>query len=294
MWFKVDDKLWGHPKWMALPAGARALWVTAGSYCASNETDGHVPASMLAVLGARRRDAQALVEAGLWDVAQPDASQNSATSQPDASQTSANALTSTQPNRRAVRGAYEARARGYQFHDWADYQPTKAQVRAERDAAKERQRKWREARQSRRDNAVSNGVTNGVTNAVSNAAPTRPDPTPPTPPSPNTSPTSPTPTSAHADGESDFTTFWALYPRKVNRTAATTAWRRTTRTHHAADILAGLRQQLPNLEARDAQYVPHPDAWLRKERWLDDPGEPERDPWAHLPSLSPDTPDATA
>lgn len=250
MWFKVDDKLWSSPKWLAASPRARALWVSAGSYCADQLTDGVVTASVLRLFGVRTVVAEELVKVGLWERVDD----------------------------------------GYRFHDWADWQRTKAQVKADRDATKERQQKWREARQSRRDKTVSNGVTDGVINT----AQTRPDQTPPTPPSANTSPTSPTPTSADADGENDFTTFWALYPRKVNRTAATTAWRRTTRTHPAADILTGLRQQLPALEARDVQYVPHPDAWLRKERWLDDPTEPERDPWAHLPSLGPGTPDATA
>ena len=31
-WFKVDDRLHAHPKWLALPKGARALWITAGSW----------------------------------------------------------------------------------------------------------------------------------------------------------------------------------------------------------------------------------------------------------------------
>ena len=35
-WFRVDDHLYSHPKWLALPKGSRALWVTAGSWCAGH------------------------------------------------------------------------------------------------------------------------------------------------------------------------------------------------------------------------------------------------------------------
>ena len=27
-WGKVDDKLWGHPKWLAASGPARGLWIT--------------------------------------------------------------------------------------------------------------------------------------------------------------------------------------------------------------------------------------------------------------------------
>ena len=40
---------------------------------------------------------------------------------------------------------------GYQFHDWADWQRTREQVEADRAAAKERQRKWRESRSGAAD-----------------------------------------------------------------------------------------------------------------------------------------------
>lgn len=35
---------------------------------------------------------------------------------------------------------------GYQFHDWEHWQRTREQVEADRQAAKERQRRWRESR----------------------------------------------------------------------------------------------------------------------------------------------------
>jgi hypothetical protein len=265
-WFKVDDKLWGHPKWMGLPSGARALWVTAGSYCASNETDGRVPATVLVTLGARRRDAEALVQAGLWTVIQPDANQNAAKLQPNSSQTPAKERAQGAP-RETQRAAA---AVAYQFHEWDQYQPTKEQVRAERDAAKERQRKWRETRKSRRDNAVTNGVTNGV----SNAAPTRPDPT------------------------SLSSPLSATSPPTTNRQPPTGGKRDTTPARQLAATLLGITQDDPRLdhlpELFRANNVRAPGPWLRAtaeagdlESLLDIATDNATDPWAHLPRIGP-------
>lgn len=110
-WGKVDDKLWGHPKWMAATGPARGLWITALSWCMSQETDGFVPRHALVFLGGTTRHASSLVTCGLWDAAEG----------------------------------------GYQFHDWADYQPDAASLRAKRDkestAGREgNHRRWHVAR----------------------------------------------------------------------------------------------------------------------------------------------------
>jgi hypothetical protein len=101
MWFKVDDQFATHPK--AFRAGNKALglWVRAGSWCGAQLTDGHVPADVVASLGGTTADAQRLVTAGLWD------------HHPDG---------------------------GYQFHEWHQFQPTRAEVLAERESAKQRMR----------------------------------------------------------------------------------------------------------------------------------------------------------
>lgn len=223
-WFKVDDKLWGHPKWIGLPAGARALWVTAGSYCASNETDGRLKSAIIAPLGGRKRDAEALVEAGLWD----------------------------------------RTAEGYQFHDWDQYQPTKAQVTAERDAARERKRRWRETQESRRDNRVTNGARHGGTNN----APTRPDPTRPLSSLP--------PHATHPpQGTADET-------KNLSKNA-TTAMR-----------LLGCPPDDPRLDAIEQLVATHrptsPRAWLKSvhangdlDDLLEQATAPADDPWAHMP-----------
>jgi len=118
-WFKVDDGLHSHPKWMAIPPAARGLWVTAGSWASAHLTDGHIPRHALTALGGRPRDAADLVRIGLW----------------------------------------EENGDGWRFHEWhtdsdgSRRNPTKHEVDADRAAARDRQRRARDkARESRRDN----------------------------------------------------------------------------------------------------------------------------------------------
>ena len=147
-WFKVDDGFWGHPKQTALPAAPVALWVRAGSWSGSQLTDGFVPAHMVTMLGAKKRDAEQLVAAGLWE---------------------------------SVDG-------GFQFHDWAKWQPTRDDVEKKRAEDAERKAEWRrkkaeqraaeaaEAEMSQRDSDRTDAVTpRGVRS--SRPDPTRPDPT---------------------------------------------------------------------------------------------------------------------
>lgn len=103
-WFKTDDKLWGNAKWRSATKGARALWTTAGSWCADQENDGHVPRHMLTVLDGTPREAQNLVDVGLWEVTN----------------------------------------HGWIFHDWHDYQPTRTDLKNARDREREKKRRWRE------------------------------------------------------------------------------------------------------------------------------------------------------
>jgi len=55
---------------------------------------------------------------------------------------------------------------GWVIHDYWEYQPKKAQVIRDREAAARRQAKWR---------AAHNGSSNGVSNAVSSSSPPRPE-----------------------------------------------------------------------------------------------------------------------
>jgi hypothetical protein len=127
-WFKIDDALHSHPKWLAASPAARALWVTAGSWCAAHLTDGHIPRHALPTFAATTDDATELVHVGLWDELPT----------------------------------------GWRFHDWADFQPSAEAVTAERAASRERQRRFRESRRaSRRDN-TSDETENATTSTNPN------------------------------------------------------------------------------------------------------------------------------
>lgn len=91
MWAKVDDKLFSHPKVAQCSQSAMGLWVKALSWSVCYSTDGVVPKKTVAQLGGRLRDAQQLLDAGLWE---------------------------------QIDG-------GYRFHDWSDYMPTTYQSRQE-------------------------------------------------------------------------------------------------------------------------------------------------------------------
>lgn len=146
-WFKVDDGFWGHPKQTALPPGPVALWVRAGSWSGSQLTDGFVPTHMVTMLGAKKRDAEQLAAAGLWE---------------------------------RVDG-------GYQFHDWAKWQPTRAEVEKKRAEDSDRKAEWR--RKKAEQKAAATNVSqrdSGRTDVVTprGVRSTRPDPTRPDPSSP--------------------------------------------------------------------------------------------------------------
>lgn len=121
-WFKLDDNWLSHHKHRAAGLKGRALWVAAGTYCAQHLTDGRIDKTMLPMLSALsevgngRKEAERLVEVGLW----------------------------------------HDMGDHWLMHDWDRYQPSREKVESERAKAAERQRKARESRgKSRRDNAVS-------------------------------------------------------------------------------------------------------------------------------------------
>jgi hypothetical protein len=145
-WFRVDDSFWGHPK--AIAAGpALALWLRAGCWSAQQLTDGFVPRGMLATLGGTPVMAKRLVDAK----ARPDGE-----------------------------GLWVAVEGGWRFHDWSNYQPSKADVEADRHDARERMRKAREAKRAAAANAgTSADVRANSERSSDNPGPARPGPTQP-------------------------------------------------------------------------------------------------------------------
>lgn len=92
VWFKVDDDLWSHPKVEAAGLEAMGLWLLVGSYCGRYLTDGLVPASAPRKMGDEgNKLASRLVRSGLWeDTGDED--------------------------------------KPWRFHDWLNYNPSKASV----------------------------------------------------------------------------------------------------------------------------------------------------------------------
>ena len=95
VWFKVDDKLHDHRKARKAGKAAMGMWVLAGSWSSDNLTDGFIPEDV-ALRWGTRADAERLVAAELWQASSRDG----------------------EP--------------GWQFHDWARFQPSAAVTAAVR------------------------------------------------------------------------------------------------------------------------------------------------------------------
>lgn len=104
-WVRLDTGLPDHPKILALIDArkhrAALAYVFGLAYCGRHETDGFIPRAALPFLHASTTDANALVEARLWQHAEG----------------------------------------GYQVKDWAEYQPTSEVSRRRLDDLKRAARK---------------------------------------------------------------------------------------------------------------------------------------------------------
>jgi hypothetical protein len=130
-WAKLDDHFPDHPKVMRAGPDAGWLHVCVICYCARHHTDGFIPKEAVATVSTLREPdclAARLVEVGLW----------------------------------------HDRGSDYEVHDFLTYNPSREQVFAEREKAKERR-----ATQGQRGGRRSGDVR--ATEPRENEAPTRPD-----------------------------------------------------------------------------------------------------------------------
>jgi hypothetical protein len=241
-WFKVDDSFESHPKVKSIPRARRVkaigLWTLAGSWAARQLTDGFVPDYMLDELAASRREAATLVEVGLWVVAEG----------------------------------------GYAFKDWHDWQPTKAKVEAEREAAKERMRVARERKKGtssgevRANDSVSPSNRSGeVRSTPGLVTPTRPDPTRPV----HKEEADASSLRAVALTEPDrFDEFWNTYGHKKDRVNAEKKWKLALKKPGVtADLLIACAADYVLYERthnEGGRYIMGPAKWLLNERWTDE------------------------
>lgn len=98
-WFVTDDSFHSHPKVIGLSFAAIGVWNRCGSWCCEHLTDGKVPPKLARAWGIPPEAIEELLTSGLWEPGEDG---------------------------------------GWVFHDWADYQQSKIQVLAKRDAAKNR------------------------------------------------------------------------------------------------------------------------------------------------------------
>ncbi len=148
-WVKLDDQFFAHERVVGLSKDAKLLYLAGLTYCSAQLTDGRIGRGAVRVVAALADVVPdvalgELTDAGLWSLTES----------------------------------------GYIVHDYLDYNPTAAQVKAQRVANTQRQAEWRERKAARNGvtndvtNDVSSSVTNSVRNAVNNGPVTAPRPGP--------------------------------------------------------------------------------------------------------------------
>jgi hypothetical protein len=82
-----------------------------------------------------------------------------------------------------------------------------------------------------------------------------------------------------------FVAFWGLYPRKIGKFSASTAWWRMGLDTIADKVMAGLRAQVPEFAGRPFGKVPHPTTWLNGRRWEDELPAAVATGWGHMKGI---------
>jgi hypothetical protein len=230
-WFRVDDGFAFHHKAVGAGNAALGLWVRAGSWCSQQGNDGVVPAHMVKALGGTRKDALALCAFGLWD---------------------------------------DLEDGRFAFHDWLNYQPSAAEVRADRLAKSEK----------KAEAGRLGGIASGVSRRANAKQPRSTDEAnEEADDKQNEAPSLPLPTQTPSVSTRDlaFEEFWLVYPRKIGKGQARKAWERAIKTADVADVMAGV-VRFARTPGREERFTPHPATWLNGERWLDVASERARDP----------------
>lgn len=70
--------------------------------------------------------------------------------------------------------------------------------------------------------------------------------------------------------EDIFESFWQIYPRKIAKGAARTAFEKACKKESAETILQVATFYANKPDLPDLQFIPHPSTWLNQERWNDD------------------------
>jgi hypothetical protein len=71
------------------------------------------------------------------------------------------------------------------------------------------------------------------------------------------------------EGDAAFAAFWAVYPRRVGKPRARTAFDQALRHASLEDILAGAKRYAEDPNRSD-EFTAHPTTWLHRDGWNDD------------------------
>lgn len=85
----------------------------------------------------------------------------------------------------------------------------------------------------------------------------------------------------------EFETFWALYPRKVNKQKAHEVFKKLNPSESLLGVmLTSLKQQRQSEQWQTMQFIPHATTWLNGRRWEDElePARPQRQQRMQTPS----------
>lgn len=166
-WGRVDDQLHAHPKAEALgddvlALAAVGLWSLALSWSCDQLTDGRIPAGRVTrIVGDAKLGTKLVARlraAKLW-----------------------HGVNEPCPKGHERCDAYRRDEEGFRFHDWEDYQPTRAEVEAERERKADAGRRGGLARARARAKQEASSRQAGARPVLPEAAqpplPSRPDPT---------------------------------------------------------------------------------------------------------------------
>lgn len=247
-WVRIDDGFAQHPKVVGAGPLAIALHVAALCYCNRNLTDGFVP----------RAVARTLLD---WEIVD---SSGIIHTLAVTSGMSGNDVTSAFVISLLLdAGMWIESDRGYEIHDYLQYQPSSQDVKEQREKTKVRVNQWR----SKKKQEQSNGHCNGVTNDVSNVHVT---PAPVPVPFKKETPIAP-------KGAGDrFEEFWSTYPHRGKhqdpKKPAQDKWERKVRGGaDPAEIIAGAKAYADTVRSEriEPQHVAQAVTWLNQERWAD-------------------------
>jgi hypothetical protein len=225
-WLRIDDRVRTHPKIAEAGPAAAWLWFCGICYCREHLTDGVIPRSVVSSLAMNLplplKHAERLVAVGLWHETE--------------------------------------NGNGYTVHDFLDWNPSRADVDANRKADLERKRKHGGVRLD------SERIPSGFQTTPSRAsagAPAR---------ALDQLSGSGVSSEESARETDDFAAFWAAYPRRVGKDAARKAFDRRRADVTLEAVLAALvLQKCSQQWQRDGgRYVPHPATWLNQGRWQDE------------------------